>query len=368
MFNYPVFLILYLLSLLYFCRNSFCWLCQQATNIIQKSYMSTDQAFHQQKWNQYRKAARNCIFQKKVLELFGKNRNEDGNYLYKYSTIEDCKIFPSTPALIRVNISELKKEWRRISKLNDWFLVREGRAPVKDVMLCQVYISFKVLTTKTGSGKGLYLMKCEEIWHSLNSKEFRDIFSRTKPSIPAQQFMKQMLRSNSWFQCSKDNCSFNKTHNTQFPMPTKSFNCNALVMMSVYNSDIPIFHMEVTREKMGAEDDKKKLMLTSCWNLCYTSKTFGMEVGKSCITFIQMEKMRDQGTIASPSWIAQLISANTLGRVFDDLVRILDIIITALDASYMQFNKVWDNCQKLLDINLDIQDRAWVNLHQKNKT
>ena len=134
-------------------------------------------------------------------------------------------------------------------------------------------------------------------------------------------------------------------------MPTKSFNCNALITMSVYNSDVPIFQVEVTRGKMGAEDDEKKLMLTSCWNLCYTSKTFGMEVGKSCITFIQMEKMREQGTVACTSWIAQLTGANTGERVFDDLVEILDMIIATLDASYMQFDKVWDNCQKLLDAN-----------------
>ena len=135
-----------------------------------------------------------------MLELFGKNKDEDGNYLNKYSIIEDCKIFPSTPALIQVNISELKKEQRRISKLNDWFLVCEGGAPVKDVMPKSTNdISFKVRTTITGSGKGLYSTKCEVIWHSLNSKEFRDIFLRTKPDIQAQQFMKQMLPSNSWF-------------------------------------------------------------------------------------------------------------------------------------------------------------------------
>ena len=34
--NYPVFLILYLLFFSYFCRNAFCWLCQEATNIIRK--------------------------------------------------------------------------------------------------------------------------------------------------------------------------------------------------------------------------------------------------------------------------------------------------------------------------------------------
>ena len=204
-------------------------------------------------------------------------------------------------------------------------------------------ISFKVLTTITGSGKGLYSMKCEVIWHSLNSKEFSDIFSRTKLDIPAQQFMKQMLQSNSWFQCSKDNCSYHKTHNTQCLMPTKSFNCDALIMMSVYNSDVPIFQVEVTGEKMGAEDDEKKLMLTSCWNLCYTSNMYGMEVGKSSVTFIQMEKMRDVGTIACTSWVAQLTGANTGGKVFDDLVRILDMIIAAIDTSYRQFDKVWDN-------------------------
>ena len=151
-------------------------------------------------------------------------------------------------------------------------------------------ISFKVLTTITGSGKGIYSMKCEAIWHSLNSKEFRDLFLRTKPDIPAQQFMKQMLRSNSWFECSQDNCSYNKLHNAQCPMPTKSFNCDALITMSVYNSDVPIFQVEVTGEKMGAKDNEKKLMLTSCWDLCYTSKTFWMEVPKSSVTFIQMEK------------------------------------------------------------------------------
>ena len=100
MFNYPVFLILYLLFFSYFCRNAFCCLCQEATNIIQESYMTTDRAFYQQNWNKYREATQNSIFQRKVLDLFGKNKDEDGNYLYKYSTIEDYQIFPNTPALI----------------------------------------------------------------------------------------------------------------------------------------------------------------------------------------------------------------------------------------------------------------------------
>ena len=132
-------------------------------------------------------------------------------------------------------------------------------------------------------------------------------------------------------------------------MPSKSFNCDALVTISVYNSNVPIFQVEITGEKMGAEDDKKKLMLTSCWNLCYTSKTFGMEVAKSSVTFIQMEKKRDTRTTACSSWNAKLNGANKDEKVFDDLLNILDMIIAALDASYMQFDTVWDNCQKLLD-------------------
>ena len=121
-------------------------------------------------------------------------------------------------------------------------------------------------------------------------------------------------------------------------MSSKSFNCDALVTMTVYNSNVPIFQVEVTGEKMGAEDDEKKLILISCWNLCYTSKTFGMEVAKSSITFIQMEKKRDTGTIACSSWHAKLNGANKDGKVFDNLLNILDMIIAASDASYMQFD------------------------------
>ena len=196
--------------------------------------MTNDPAVHQQNWNRYREAARNSVFQKKVLELFGENEDDDGNYIYKYSTIKECKIVPDTFAWIAENIRKLKEEKIRISNLNDWFLVCEGGEPIKYVMPKSTNdISFKVLTTITGSGKGFYSTKCKAIWHSQNSKEFRDLFLRTKPDIPAQQFMKQMLRSNSWFECSRDNCSYNKSHNAQCPMPSKSFNCNALVTMSV---------------------------------------------------------------------------------------------------------------------------------------
>ena len=71
--------------------------------------------------------------------------------------------------------------------------------------------------------------------------------------------------------------------------------------MSVYNSDVPIFQVEVTGEKVGAEDDEKKLMLTSSWKLCYTSKMCGMEVAKSSVSFTQMEKKHDTGTIRCSS-------------------------------------------------------------------
>ena len=105
---------LYLLFFLYFCRNTFRWLCQEATNIIQESYTTNDRAVHQQNWNRYREATRNSIFQKKVLELFRENEDEDGNYIYKYSTIEECKIVPDTPAWITENIRKLKEEKIRI--------------------------------------------------------------------------------------------------------------------------------------------------------------------------------------------------------------------------------------------------------------
>ena len=155
-FNYPVFLTLYLLFFLYFCRNAFRWLCQEATNIIQESYMTNDRAVRQQNWNQYREATRNSVFQKKVLELFGENEDNDGNYIYKYSPIEECKIVPGTPAWIAENIRKLKEEKIRISNLNDWFLVCEGGEPIKFVMPKSTNdLSFKVLTTITGSGKGL---------------------------------------------------------------------------------------------------------------------------------------------------------------------------------------------------------------------
>ena len=219
MFNYPVFLTLYLLLFAYFCRNTFCWLCQEATNIIQESYMTTDRTVHQQRWNKYREATRNVVFQKKVKELFGENEDDDGNYLSEYSTIANCQIYLSTPAWIAAHIRVMRQEWDRISELNDCFLMREGGSPVKDVMPKSTNdISFKVLTTIMGSSKGLYSTKCKAIWHSLNSKEFRDIFSRTKPDIPAQQFIKQMLRSNSWFECSASTCSYNKMHKAQCPI------------------------------------------------------------------------------------------------------------------------------------------------------
>ena len=61
------------------------------------------------------------------------------------------------------------------------------------------------------------------------------------------------------------------------------------------------------------------------------------------------------------------------------------MIITTLDASYMQFDTVWNNCQKLLDANkiepgstfirktrsntgancYHIPSRAWINDHKK---
>ena len=134
--------------------------------------------------------------------------------------IANCQIYLSTPAWITAHIRVMKQEWDRISKLNDWFLVHEGGLPVKDVMPKSTNdISFKVLTMIMGSSKGLYSMKCKVIWHLLNSKEFRDIFSRMKPDIPAQHFMKQMLRSNSWFECSTSNCSYNKMHKVQSQCP-----------------------------------------------------------------------------------------------------------------------------------------------------
>ena len=118
-----------------------------------------------------------------MIELFGENCDEDGEYIYNYNLIEGCKIHPETPEWIIHNINKLWEE-ERISNLNDWFLVCEGESEVWHVMPKSTNdISFKVLTTITRSGKGLYSTKCKAVWHSLNSKEFRELFPEQSPTF-----------------------------------------------------------------------------------------------------------------------------------------------------------------------------------------
>ena len=81
-------------------------------------------------------------FSKRRCLSYLENEDDNGNYIYKYSTIEECKIVPDTPAWITENIRKLKEEKIRISNLNDWFLVHEGGEPIKYVMPTTYLLKF----------------------------------------------------------------------------------------------------------------------------------------------------------------------------------------------------------------------------------
>ena len=108
--------------------------------------------------------------------------------------------------------------------------------------------------------------------------------------------------------------------------------------------------VEVCGKKPHPEKDEKKLCIISCWNLCYASVTYGMELGKDWASLIKMKKNRKTGIIDTNKYTVDLNGAETDSKIFVDLLKLLEMMVAALDECIGQEEEIYANCQKLVKL------------------
>ena len=133
-------------------------------------------------------------------------------------------------------------------------------------------------------------------------------------------------------------------------MLTKQFESDTMITSSVYQHDVPIMQVEVCGENPHPEKDEKKLGIISCWNLCYTSLTYGMEVGKDWASLIEMNKNRKTGIINTNKYTVHLNGAKTDSKIFVDLLKLLEMMVSTLDECISQEEEIYANCRKLVKL------------------
>ena len=158
-----------------------------------------------------------------------------------------------------------------------------------------------------------------------------------------------MLREATWMEYTQKTCTLFRNSGKQCPMPTKQFERDTMITSSIYQHDIQIMQIEVCGEKSDPEKNEKKLCIISCWNLCYVSLTYGMEVGKDWATLIKMKNCKT-GIIDTNKYVVNLNGAETDNKIFVDLVRPLEMIVSTLDECITQEQEMYENYWKLVKL------------------
>ena len=122
------------------------------------------------------------------------------------------------------------------------------------------------------------------------------------------------------------------------------------MITSVYQHDVLIMQAEVCGGKPHPGKDEKKLCIISCWNLCYASLTYGMEVGKDWASLIKMKKNKKTGIIDTNKYTVDLNGAETDSKIFVDLLKLLEMMVSALNECIGQEEEIYANCQKLVKL------------------
>ena len=142
-----------------------------------------------------------------------------------------------------------------------------------------------------------------------------------------------MLRGNEWMDCMPGNCLLHRKNKHPCPMPMQQICCDTMITSHIQRHNVPVFQVEVAREKGTQKQDDRKICLTSSWNLCYTSRAYGMEVGKDSATIIKMEKNRKSTVIECSKFQVDLNGSGISGKIFKQLLKVLGLIKVDLHAS-----------------------------------
>ena len=236
--------------------------------------------------------------------------------------------------------------------MNDFLLGKKIGDNVPDVLQqpkvnkCQ---RLKVVVCAGGADNGCYTARCQAVWHAVHARDFWSLFSTTAAADDAAvHFVKQMLRENEWMDCTPTNCSLHHQTKHLCPMPTEQFCCDTMVTSNINRHDVPIFQVEVAGEKGTEAKDDKKICLISAWNLCYASKMYGMEVGKDSAMIIKMGKNREMGVIDCLKFPVDLNGSGRGGKIFQQLLNLVCMIVAAMHDVMMQETEMYDACTTLL--------------------
>ena len=298
-----------------------------------------------QLWEAWKEASHDYLFDEEVRKLFGSVATGLPNF-----THEEINETQSDDHDIMENILKLREFKISVESLNDFLLGKKIGDNVPDALhqpkvnKCQ---RLKVVVCAGGADNGCYTARCQAVWHAMHTRDFRSLFSTTAAADDAAvHFVKQMFRENKWMDCTLTNCSLHRQ--TEHPLPMEQCCCDTMVMSNISGHDVPIFQVEVAGEKGTEVKDDKKICLISAWNLCYASKTYGMEVGKDSATIIKMEKNRETGVIDCLKFPVDLNGFGRSGKNFQQLLKLVCMIVAAMYDMMMQETEMYDACTTLL--------------------
>ena len=301
---------------------------------------------HLQLWEAWKEASHDYLFNEEVTKLFGLARTGLPNFIRE--EINDIK------SDIMQNILKLREFKISVESLNDFLLEKKIGDNVPDA-LQQPKVSkrqrLKVVVCAGGADNGCYTARCQAVWHAVHTRDFWLLFSTTTAADNAVvNFVKQMLRENEWMDCMPANCTLHLQTECWCPMPMEQFCCDTMVMSNINGHDVPVFQVEVAGEKGTNVKDDKKICLISAWNLCFASKTYGMEVGKDSATIIKMENNRETGVINCSKFPVDLNGSSRGGKIFQQLLKLVCMIVAAMHDVTKQETEMYDTCTTLLHL------------------
>ena len=185
-------------------------------------------------------------------------------------------------------------------------------------------------------------MRCEAIWHCLESRKFQSVLNSLGGDPPNEvHFKKQCLNESEWAGCNGD-CLYKRQYAVKCLIPTKSFQADAMITMHVHDHMVPVLQYEVTSEKLMATKDVKKLSIMSCWNMCYTGSTYAVKIGKTSTFFTYYKKNWETGTIDCSSYPVQFHgNRDEVGKFSTLIVKFIEMLLVVLDHAFQKEGNIY---------------------------
>ena len=184
-------------------------------------------------WQDWENNVKNALFNKACHQLLGDRAvDTDGEPIFTFNNITRANLQNQEEHDV---VQALQAECNAINKLNNWMLCEA--CDIEEPNISET-IWYNCIVCGAGNDKGVFQMRCEAIWHCLQSRKFWHVLHHLDDD-PSNEvhFVKQCLNESEWVEYNGD-CSYKKQYGVKSQIPTESFQADGMVVLHVHDQMI----------------------------------------------------------------------------------------------------------------------------------